>query len=105
MITAATTTVTVATTITTTTTAAATAASAVSNVATSITGISIDFAHVGLVATVFLIGVLIAKELITSEPGIRTSMRSVLKGVDMSIGSLLGVFAVIVAFKIFVVVA
>jgi hypothetical protein len=103
MITATTTTAT--STATATTTTVATAVSAVSNAATTVTGITIDFAHMGLMATVFLIGVLIVKELITAEPHFRLSMRYILRGVDMSIGPLLAVFMVIVAFKVFVVIA
>jgi hypothetical protein len=84
--------------------AAAATATSVSSVVTTTSGITIDFAHMGLVATVLLILVLISKELLSAEPNRFSFFENINAGLDISIASLLPVFSLIVAFKIITVV-
>jgi 3-oxoacyl-ACP reductase-like protein len=88
----------------TTAAAASATASAAASAVVTVSGIPIDFAHAGLVATVFLIAILIVKELITADQKIHIRLKDVVHGLDMSLASLLPVFFVIVGFKILTVV-
>ncbi len=84
------------------TTAAATATATTAAATTTISGVLIDFDMAGLFATLFLIGILILKELITASPNTRPSIKGVVNSVDVSLASLLPIFLVIVGFKIMV---
>lgn len=100
------TTVATATTATATTATAttATAATATATAATTLSGIMINFQTTGMLAVIFLITLLVIKELI--GPGTSTSpkLTSLDKTIDISLASLLPVFGIIVIYKVLLVI-
>lgn len=95
-----------ATTATATTATATTATATTATAATTLSGIAINFQTSGMLAVLFLITLLVIKELI--GPGISTgaspSLLNLDKTIDISLASLLPVFAIIVIYKVLLVI-
>ena len=88
----------------TTVATATTATAATATAATTLSGIAINFQTTGMLAVMFLIIMLVIKELIGPGIGTSPSLMSLDKSIDISLASLLPVFAIIVIYKVLLVI-
>jgi hypothetical protein len=90
----------VTTTATTSVTATATAAGGdpISGIATTISGIPVDFAMGGLIATILLLSMLVIKELISTRSANR-SITEMVRSIGVGIVSLVPLFGIIVSLR------
>jgi len=91
----------VSTTATTSVTATATAAGGdpISGIATTISGIPVDFAMGGLIATILLLSMLVIKELISTRSGGSRSISEMVRSIGVGIVSLVPLFGIIVSLR------
>ena len=79
-------------------TATAESAGGVSGIGTTISGISVDFAIGGLIATVLLLAMLVIREFISTRSG--RSISEMARAIGVGIVSLVPLFGVIVSLRV-----
>ncbi len=88
----------VTTTAATSVTATAAGGDPISGIATTISGIPVDFAMGGLIATILLLSMLVIKELISTRSGNR-SISEMVRSIGVGIVSLVPLFGIIVSLR------
>ena len=88
-----------ATTTATTSVSAAAGGEPITGIATTISGIQIDFATGGLIATILLLTMLVTKEFISARSGGR-SLSEMVRTIGVGIVSLVPLFGIIVSLRV-----